>query len=82
MTSVNRVWMAAGVAVANGHTDQGYKLKSLLINSLRHGKKAFSSDFRPFSGLLRLNVGVGDWKTTQSDESLRQVMYFNCWGQS
>ncbi|KAI3698273.1 hypothetical protein L2E82_41679 [Cichorium intybus] len=81
MTSLNRVWMAAGVAVANGHTDQGYKLKSL-VNSFRHGKKAFTSDLRPLLGLLRSNVNVGDRKTTQSDESLRQVMYFNCWGQS
>ncbi|KAI3698274.1 hypothetical protein L2E82_41680 [Cichorium intybus] len=81
MTSLNRIWMAAGVAVANGHTDQGYKLKSL-INSFRHGKKAFTSDLRPLLGLLRSNVNVGDRKTTQSDESLRQVMYFNCWGQS
>ncbi|KAL7607755.1 hypothetical protein Lser_V15G11128 [Lactuca serriola] len=82
MTSVNRVWMAAGVAVVNGHTDQSYKLKSLLINSFRHGKKAFTSDLRPLSGLLISDVSVGDKKTTQSDESLRQVMYFNCWGQS
>ncbi|KAL4569882.1 hypothetical protein LXL04_025528 [Taraxacum kok-saghyz] len=81
MTSLNRVLMAAGVAVANGHTDQGYKLKSL-VNSFRHGKKAFTSDLRPLSSLLRSNVNVGDRKTTQSDESLRQVMYFNCWGQN
>ncbi|CAI9275511.1 unnamed protein product [Lactuca saligna] len=74
MTSVNRVWMAAGVAVVNGHTDQGYKLKSLLINSFRHGKKAFTSDLRPLSGLLISDVSVGDKKTTQSDESLRQVI--------
>nr|KAJ0215149.1 hypothetical protein LSAT_V11C300117570 [Lactuca sativa] len=82
MASVNRIWMAAGVAVVNGHTDQGYKLKSLLINSFRHGKKAFTSDLRPLSGLLISDVSVGDKKTTQSDESLRQVMYLNCWGQS
>ncbi|CAH1414526.1 unnamed protein product [Lactuca virosa] len=83
MASVNRIWMAAGVAVVNGHTDQGYKLKSLLINSFRHSKKAFTSDLRPFSGLfLRSNVNIGERNTTQSDESLRQVMYFNCWGQS
>ncbi|CAI9275508.1 unnamed protein product [Lactuca saligna] len=83
MTSLNRVWMATGVAVANGHTDQGYKLKSLLLNSFPHGKKAFTSDLRPLSGLLISDVvSVGERKTTQSDESLRQVMYFNCWGQS
>ncbi|MFS7900061.1 hypothetical protein Hanom_Chr12g01177831 [Helianthus anomalus] len=58
MSSVSRVWMAAGIAVFNEHTDQGYKLRSL-INSVRHGKK-----------------------TTYSDDSLRQVMYMNCWGPS
>lgn len=59
--------MAAGVAGANGHTDQGYKLRSL-VNSFRHGKKAFTSSvgvhkselIRPFSSLLQLNVNVGD----------------------
>ncbi|KAL4569883.1 hypothetical protein LXL04_025529 [Taraxacum kok-saghyz] len=70
MSSLNRVCMAAGVAVVNGHTDQGYKLKSL-INSIRHGKKVFASDLRPLAGLLRSKVNVGDRKATQSDESLR-----------
>ena len=79
MTSTSRVWMAAGVAVVNGHTEQGYKLRSL-VNSIRHGVDV--SDLRPFSSLLRSNVSVGDVKTTQSDDSLKQVMYMNCWGQS
>ncbi|PWA68326.1 hypothetical protein CTI12_AA307360 [Artemisia annua] len=89
-TSISRVWMAAGVAVANGHTDQGYKRRSL-INSFRHGKKKFTSsagfDLRPIFGFSRANVnegilGGGDMKTTQSDDSIRQVMYLNCWGQN
>nr|KAJ0218193.1 hypothetical protein LSAT_V11C300117560 [Lactuca sativa] len=65
MTYVNRVWMAAGVAVVNGHTDQSYKLKSLLINSFRHGKKAFTSDLRPLSGLL-----ISDTRRQHSPMSL------------
>ncbi|PWA61458.1 hypothetical protein CTI12_AA319890 [Artemisia annua] len=79
MTSTSRIWMAAGVAVVNGHTEQGCKLRSL-VNSFRQGVNV--SDLRPFSSLLRSNVSVGDVKPTQSDDSLKQVMYMNCWGQS
>ncbi|KAI3728718.1 hypothetical protein L6452_17359 [Arctium lappa] len=83
MSSMSRVWMAAGVAIVNGHTDQGYKLKSLIINSFRHANNLpfTSSHLRPFSALLLRSNVIGDRKT-QSDESLRQVMYFNCWGPS
>ncbi|CAH1414522.1 unnamed protein product [Lactuca virosa] len=86
---ITRVCMAAGVAAVNGHTDQVHKTKSV-VNSFRHGKKAFaasagvdSSDLRPVSGFLNEGVvGSGNRKTTDTDESLRQVMYFNCWGPS
>ncbi|KAI3728716.1 hypothetical protein L6452_17357 [Arctium lappa] len=84
MSSMSRVWMAAGVAIVNGHTDQSYKLKSLIINSFRHANRlpfTSSHHLRPFSSLVRSNVNVGDRKT-QSDDSLRQVIYFNCWGQN
>ncbi|KAI3698736.1 hypothetical protein L2E82_42520 [Cichorium intybus] len=87
MSSLSRVWLAAGVALVNGHTDQGCKLKSL-IKSFRHGKKAFTSstgaehsDLRPFSTFLGAKVDGGERKT-HSDDSLRQVMYLSCWGPS
>ncbi|KAL4585141.1 hypothetical protein LXL04_009756 [Taraxacum kok-saghyz] len=89
MIYLNRVWMTAGVAVVNGHTDQDHKLKSGM-KSFQQGKKAFGSsvgvdhtEIRPFSGVLGSDVGgtfAGDEMRKQSDDSLRQVMYMNCWG--
>lgn len=84
--------MTAGVAVANGHTQQGHKLKSG-IKSLQQHKKAFTSsvsgndhsDLRPLSGVLGSDVGGlcnGEERRKQSDDSIRQVMYLNCWGPS
>ncbi|KAJ9549933.1 hypothetical protein OSB04_022476 [Centaurea solstitialis] len=90
MSYMSRVFMTAGVAVANGHTDQGHKLKSG-IKSFQQGKKAFTSsadpaDLRPLSGVLGSDVGgliAGEERRRkQSDDSLRQVMYMNCWGPS
>ena len=88
MSFMSRVFMTAGVAVANGHTDQGHKLKSG-INTIQHGKKAFTSsvtgadaaDLRPLSGVLGSDVS-GEQRRNQSDDSIRQVMYMNCWGPS
>ncbi|XP_047943704.1 uncharacterized protein LOC125190432 [Salvia hispanica] len=89
MSYMNRVWMAASVAVVNGHSDKGQKLKSGLT-SLHHGgkKRSFFSaaDLRPFSGALNtdmegLSAAAGE-RIGQADDSLRQVMYLNCWGQS
>ncbi|KAK1437963.1 hypothetical protein QVD17_03764 [Tagetes erecta] len=85
MSSLSRVWMAAGVAVVNGHShrDQGYKLKSV-FNSLlrRHGFTSSASCFRPFYGILQSNgsndqdiiVDGGDNRKITCDDSLRQVI--------
>ncbi|KAJ9549946.1 hypothetical protein OSB04_022489 [Centaurea solstitialis] len=82
LRKVIRVWMAAGVAIVNGHTDQGCKLKSLVTNSFRHANFNSSQYLRPFSSLLRSNVSISGDRKTQSDDSIRQVMYINCWGPS
>ncbi|KAL0001842.1 hypothetical protein SO802_015623 [Lithocarpus litseifolius] len=91
MSYLNRVWMAASVAVVQSHTDQGHKWKTGL-KSLQHGKRKFdsgtcsdASDLRPLSGMIGSDfpgvVGNGEANHERPDESLRQVMYLNCWGQ-
>ncbi|KAK2998927.1 hypothetical protein RJ639_023676 [Escallonia herrerae] len=98
MSYLSRAWVAASVAVVNGNTDKGHKLRSGL-KSLQHGKKRFSSsststagkgidpvDLRPLSSMLGSDVsaavGNGNERRRQADDSLRQVMYLNCWGPS
>ncbi|KAK3032262.1 hypothetical protein RJ639_037436 [Escallonia herrerae] len=97
MSYLSRAWVAASVAVVNGHTDPGHKCKSGL-RSLHRGKKRFSStsspavagvdpaDFRPLSSMLGADVtgavANGEDRRKQADDSLRQVMYLNCWGPS
>ncbi|KAB1209973.1 hypothetical protein CJ030_MR6G020117 [Morella rubra] len=91
MSYINRVWMAASVAVVQGHRDQGCKLKSG-VDSLQHGRRKFfsgndSSDIRPLSGMMGSDLDGflgntdSDERRRQADESLRRVMYLNCWGQ-
>ncbi|KAG4961026.1 hypothetical protein JHK87_037659 [Glycine soja] len=92
MSYLNRVWMAATVAVAQGHTDPGHKCKTAL-NSIHHNRSRLFSggalpDLRPLSGVVGPDVagaaaGSSDAKNrvSQADDSLRKVMYFSCWGQ-
>lgn len=85
MSYLSRVWMAATVAVVQGHTDQGFKWNSGL-GSLQQGKNRLSSSgLRPLSSGSDLGVslgaGNGDEKRRQADESLQKAMYLNCWGQ-
>lgn len=93
MSYFNRVWMAASVAVVNGHTDQSHRWRSGL-KSLNHNKKRLLAsasegvDLRPMSSMIGSDIGGfmgsenGEERRKQADDSLRQVMYLNCWGQS
>ncbi|KAG5545435.1 hypothetical protein RHGRI_017801 [Rhododendron griersonianum] len=91
MSQLSRVWMAATVAVVNGHADQGCKLKSA-IRSFHHSKQRISSsaagspaDLRPLSCANGSDLGGfvrGEERRNQADDSLRQVMYLSCWGPS
>ncbi|XVE92832.1 hypothetical protein REPUB_Repub01dG0136800 [Reevesia pubescens] len=86
MSYLNRVWMATSVAVVQGQSEnQGQNWKSG-VKFLQRGQRTLfggdSSHLRPISGmigsdLLRV-VGNPDG---HADESIRQVMYLNCWGQ-
>lgn len=87
MSYLNRVWMAATVA-AVGYPDQGWRSS---LKSLNHGKRTVFSgvdgvDIQTLSAPVGSNCfGPGSCGSEegvrQNDESLRQVMYLNCWGQ-
>ncbi|RDX95992.1 hypothetical protein CR513_21407, partial [Mucuna pruriens] len=85
MSYLNRVWMAATVAVAQGHTDPGHKCKTALSSIHHNRSRLFScgalSDLRPLSGAMGSDVagavtGSSDVekRTAQADDSLRKVM--------
>ena len=87
MNYVHRMWIAASVAVVQGHTDQG-KWKSGR-RSIQLDRRRFSGGesaaLRPLAGAIGTGlfglVGNCEDRIRQADESLQKVMYLNCWGQ-
>ncbi|CAL5200438.1 unnamed protein product [Lathyrus oleraceus] len=89
MSYLNRVWMATTVAVAQGHTDPGHKCKTALESINQNRTRLFPadslSDLRPLAGVAVSDVPVSseaEERLRQTDDSLRKVMYMNCWGQA
>ncbi|CAA0825097.1 Unknown protein [Striga hermonthica] len=73
------MYMAAGMAVAKGHSDPAK------MGIFTGGNGSDPANLRPSSGFIDSGVGGflggGEERRNRTEESLRQVMYFNCWGQ-
>ncbi|EXB62308.1 hypothetical protein L484_022196 [Morus notabilis] len=87
MNYLNRIWIAASVAVVQGHTDQGKGksgLRSLQLNRRRFSGGE-SAGLRPLAGAIGTGlfglIGNCEDRLRQADDSLQKVMYLNCWGQ-
>ncbi|KAL8160479.1 hypothetical protein V2J09_002016 [Rumex salicifolius] len=76
---MNRVLVAAGVAASHSHADQ-WKSAQPSVKRLVTGVAAAAT-------VVAYSQEVADdrrikMKLTAVDDSLRQAMYMNCWGQS
>ncbi|GAB4859533.1 hypothetical protein Ancab_011000 [Ancistrocladus abbreviatus] len=84
--------LSPSVALVNSHTDQGHRWKSvkpcvkrLFSAAAGVGIGACSLELRPIASCVAGTELVEDRSRRRQpagDESLRQVMLINCWGQS
>ncbi|PNY01360.1 hypothetical protein L195_g024652 [Trifolium pratense] len=88
MSYLNRIWMAATVAVAQSHSDPGHKCKIVLKSINQNRTRLFSAGallvLRPISCVVASNVTVSseaEERLRRTNDSLQKVMYINCWGQ-
>lgn len=80
MSYLNRVWMAASVAVVKGQTDRGPKW---------YAGKDYLGQAGPVPvppnglGIGRFfGDGRAEERRNQADDSLQKAMYMSCWGPS
>ncbi|KAI3808867.1 hypothetical protein L1987_24830 [Smallanthus sonchifolius] len=75
MSYMSRIFMTAGVAIDNSHTDQGHKLSKVK----RRSPPQIPAPVQPISGVLGSDVGGlldAEERRTQTDDSLLQVMIY------
>ncbi|KAF5801393.1 hypothetical protein HanXRQr2_Chr06g0247641 [Helianthus annuus] len=78
MSSTTRAWMVAGtVGLVEALKDQGFARWNYTIRAIHHHAKA---NLRSLSQTKRLSSPAATRGIEQSEESLRNVMYLNCWG--
>ncbi|KAJ9549939.1 hypothetical protein OSB04_022482 [Centaurea solstitialis] len=87
MSSSSRAWMVAGtVGLVEALKDQGFARWNYAIRTIHHHAK---SNLRSISHTKNLSSPAAmassskramEDKISQSEESLRKVMYLSCWG--
>lgn len=84
MSSANRsrAWVVAAIVGAvEALKDQGFCRWNYTLRSLHHHTKTNLRSFSQANKLSSSSMAVKRTeKASQSEESLRQVMYLSCWG--
>ncbi|PWA61944.1 hypothetical protein CTI12_AA364740 [Artemisia annua] len=84
MSSTSRAWMVAGtVGLVEAIKDQSFARWNYTIRAIHHHAK---SNIRSVAQSKKLSsetaVASSRGGIEKSDESLRKLMYLNCWGPS
>ncbi|KAJ0635499.1 hypothetical protein HanOQP8_Chr17g0651491 [Helianthus annuus] len=81
MSSTSRAWLVAGtVGLVEALKDQGFARWNYTIRAIHHHAK---SNLRSVTQTKKLSSPApmaSSKAIDQSEESLRKVMYLNCWG--